>query len=242
MTSPPQPLYPYDIDDKMRTELRKLLTDTSWKWGYLYGVKGVNQCIRINRNTIKDKQENPLNKINDDNIINKYGGNMMRPYQASFIYYKKQIPNVVKGYYVSHICGLSEEPSIYNKSNWNSCIKPQHMISELKAANLARKRCHRFIRLFRFKYLTNTKKSVTNGIKITVGNIKTHTKKDERLQIIKQKGIKGSKADINKLANHKCECENGKCFITYGNRKQFRLLYSERLDTLQVEEFKKNTK
>ena len=152
MTTDPK-FYPVQIDDSIITDLQGLFTDSPWKWGYKYGETG-DPCIRINRNTFEDTQTNPLNRYMNDNVVKNYCGNMLKPYQASFILYKKYIPNIQNNYYISHICGMAQEPSTYHKSHWNSCIRPQHMISELKPANLARKTCHRFIRLFKFKCFT----------------------------------------------------------------------------------------
>ena len=186
----------------------------------------------MNHNKITLK--NPLNDYMNDDRIRKYAGNMIKPYQTSFVYYKHQIPDTQNNCYISHICGMAEEPMTY-ENNWSSCITPQHMISEPKPSNLSRKTCHRFIRLFKSKIIVQNRRTNNNkGITITVGNVQSIVAKSERIKIIERKGIRGSNKDINNLLDHKCRC-NKECFINYGGRQRIKLFYNTAINKIQFQ-------
>ena len=88
--------YSFQVPQSILNELGDLLTETHWKFCYKYGggtQNNTSPCIRVNHN---DTQPNPLNNYINDERIKKYGSNMIKAYQASFVYYHQQIPNTTK--------------------------------------------------------------------------------------------------------------------------------------------------
>ena len=192
-----------------REELQSLLIG-KWKHCTKYGGIGdTKPCIRVRFN---DKMANPLRKchINDDRI-KKFGCNMMKAYQAAFVFHHGTIP--AAQYRVSHICGRFQAPKYYN-DEYSLCIEPTHMLPETKSQDTERKSCHRYIRLFKNKVMVNKPKGSKQTI--TVADIQQVTNQYDRREIIKRVGIKQSIEYINKLINHTCNCNTKSCFINYG--------------------------
>ena len=197
-----------------RDELQALLLG-KWKFCTKYGgTGGIKPCIRVRFN---DSFPNPLRNYttDDDERIKSFGCNMMRAYQASFAYHHGTVPSI--NHQVSHICGRFQTPSIYN-NGWSTCIEPTHMISETSDNNIARRRCHHYIRIF-IPAVIEKKRNNTKQT-ITVADIQRLVNRQKRINIIKRLNIKQSDTYIRNLVDHDCNCNTESCFINYGKREK----------------------
>ena len=195
-----------------RSKLQSLLLGNPWKHCTECGGTDVDTkpCIKVRFN---DTQPNPLRKCNvDDDRIKNFGSNMIKAYQASFVFHHRTAPAV--GYQISHICGRFQLPVNY-KDTWSSCIEPSHMLSETKDQDAARKHCHHYIRIFKHKVMQNR----PNGTKqtITVADVRQVTTAQDRRNIIKRLNIKQKPQYIDDLVNNICNCNVKNCFINYGD-------------------------
>lgn len=206
---------------KGRKELQSLLTEDKWRYCTKYGgTDDINPCIRMRFNEL---YPNPLRTCKSkDNRIKAFGSNMMRAYQASFVFHNKKIPSI--DYEISHICGRFQQPRNYNNS-WSTCIEPTHMISETTDDNVARRKCHHYIRIFKSVILND---DTPNGTKrtITVSDIQNKTTPQNRKDILKKLNYVQNDNYINNLVNHDCNCNHQRCFINYGGREKVKAIKS----------------
>ena len=143
-----------------------------------YG-KSNDPCLRV-----KHPNDTFQHTINENEVVRLY------TYSVGYIYAHRVYPHKYNDdVQISHYCGnpVNRKRSL--------CIQGTHMTLESRTDNIARKKCHNYIRKFANRYKKIKSNSFTKG-KINVQDINDMLNESEKY--------------------HECHCSTKHCFISYG--------------------------